>query len=167
MTEQVEFINKKTGHKVVIGWKDAIRIRCLKRAGYVSAGEYVAPPLPEEPTPEPTVGEVVEAIAEENPEPEDVPMVAVEAVHEAVDPAEFTQLLDPPESEESDGEGNQEVESGDEDFEDGKLSERLYDEFLENDLERTVGDTGGEISDPDSIGFEDTTGGTVDPPEPA
>ena len=162
MTKQVEFINKKTGHKVVIGWEDAIRIRCLKRAGYVSAGEYVAPPLPEEPTPEPTVGEVVEAIAEENPEPEDVPMVAVEAVHEAVDPAEFTQLLDPPESEESDGESRDEEESGDE-----ELAESLYDEVLEDDLERTAGDVSGEVSDTDSVGFEDTDGGAVDSPEPA
>ncbi len=171
MPKQVEFINKKSGHKVVVGWEDAIRIRCLKRAGYVSAGEYVAPPEPEEPTPEATVGEIVDSIAEENPEPEQVPMVAIEATHTEVDPSDFVDLLDPPKSkEESDGEeieedgdaGSFEEESGEDDGSDDEGGD-----VPEVDLERITPDVGGEVSDSDSVGPGDADGGAVDSQEPA
>lgn len=179
MTKNVEFINRKSGHKVVVGWEDAIRIRCLKRAGYVSAGEYVAPVVEEEPEPEPTVGEVVDSIAEAHPEPEDVPTVAVEAVHAQVDVSEFVDLLDAPESEESDGEevkesgdlgpsgGDGEGERGDPEADgegsDSEGEDGVTDDVPEIDLERTANDAGEEVSGASPEQADEAAGGTLDP----
>lgn len=181
----LEFIHKKTGRKITIEEGDTIRINAISRAGYVSSGEYVAPVV-EEVVPEPTVGEIVDSIAEANPEPEQVPMVAVEAVHEGVDPTEFMDLLDPPSGEEessgeakggeakegpeeasnggSDDNGSNETghsETGSEEGESSDDSEIVEGEFSEVDLERVVGDVGGEVSGEGSVDTGSPEGTTV------
>ena len=153
----IEFIHKKTGVKRVVGKDDEVRKKCLMRAGFIPSGEYVEPEV-EEVVLEPTVGEVVEAIAEDNPEPEEVPMVAVEATHAAVDPDAFTDLLDAPESEESDGEeegeaiDSEQVEDlgtteGSEEAGDFGSDDGVADDVPEIDLQRVADDAGGEVPD--------------------
>ena len=153
----LEFIHKKTGRKMSLEEGDTIRINALIRAGYIQSGEYVAPVV-EEVVPEPTVGEVVDSIAEANPEPEVVPMVAVEAVHEDVDPTEFVELLNPPSGEEEsdgeEGEGSEDASNGgsDEDDETGYSETGTEEESIAESV------SGERASDDDVLGAASVDG---------
>lgn len=162
----LEFIHKKSGRKILLEEGDTIRINAVGRAGYVSSGEYVAPVV-KEVVPEPTVGEIVDSIAEANPEPEEIPMVAVEAVHEGVDPADFVDLLDPPsDEEESSGEaqggeakeGPEEASNGGSD--DNGSDEAGYSETGSEEEEGSISESISEerTSDDDVLGVASTDG---------
>ena len=160
----LEFIHKKTGRKMSLEEGDTIRINALIRAGYIQSGEYVAPVV-EEVVPEPTVGEVVDSIAEANPEPEVVPMVAVEAVHEDVDPTEFVELLNPPSGEEEsdgeEGEGSEDASNGgsDEDDETGYSETGSEEEGSGTEEESIAESVSGErASDDDVLGAASVDG---------